>query len=410
MLPVDNVRYVRSVLDILLPYFSLGLCLQLPVTVMRFFLVEEMGLGPASLAIFTAIVAAPWTVKPVIAFISDNLVSRIVPRNRQVAVAYAAAGTAWLSLGLTNDPGLSLVTFFAFLGSLATSFADVVQDATMVRTVNRDSRHAGGRLQSFVLAARALGALSGSFLSGWFTLFSQPFLFIGLLHLVGVLSALFLRSVNGGRRVHRSTCEACKTVVKALCSSERLRFIALLFLLAVPISDFAILQYFLQVRKKVPAMIFATSDALAYVATIGASLSFNAFFRAVDATRLIMLTQVVAIFFLAINLLLVNEYLHMDPSGYLLFLKLVGSFFGHIGFMPLAVRAADLVPDGQDGTFYSLYMSCLNFGTVVSEALTGVVSRTLAVNDSLGNTSLFYLLVVIMNAVVLFLLHLNPLK
>ena len=139
-------------------------------------------------------------------------------------------------------------------------------------------------------------------------------------------------------------------------------------------------------------------------------LSFNAFFRAVDATRLIMLTQVVAIFFLAINLLLVNEYLHMDASGYLLFLKLFGSFFGHIGFMPLAVRAADLVPDGQEGTFYSLYMSCLNFGTVVSEGLTGVVSRALAVNDSLGNTSLFYLLIVVMNAAVLFVLHLNPLK
>ena len=74
--------------------------------------------------------------------------------------------------------------------------------------------------------------------------------------------------------------------------------------------------------------------------------------------------------------------------------------------MPLVVKAADLTVEGYEGTFYSLYMSTLNLGSVVSEEISGAGTRLLNVNAVTGhNTEIFYAVVLLSNVASLLFLH-----
>ena len=388
MFPVDKsaLSYVKGNLDMLACYFCLGLLLQSPVTVMRYFLVDSLGLGPAELAEVAALVAFPWAIKPVTAFVSENIISRCLQRRFQISIAYGLAGLSWFAFLFfpRNRQGLFFTLLCALLSSFFNSYADVCLDAAMVRRVHFDSsRHGSGRLQSFVLAFRALGGLFGSFLSGLFALFFEPFLLIALLHLVGVLAGWNLKSLpvepdrRKGGGLHKNTCNMCSKTFKALLYSERVIFIAVLFAIATPVSDFAIMQYFYQHDKGVQPMTFSAADVCASVMMIAASLFFNAFLRQRKWQSIVMLSQCVLLLVLATNMLLITGLLKIDAGVYLILRNIISPFFGHIGFMPLAVRAADLVPTGLEGTFYSLYMSTVNLGSVVGEEFSGLLTRVL---------------------------------
>ncbi len=420
MLPIRQSvrRYLRENLEILACYFSLGLLLQLPVTVMRFFLVDRMQLGPAMLASVAALFSFPWAVKPATAFLSEKLISKCLRRSRQVALAYALAGLCWFGLLLLPTGGgggsgpFLLTLFYGTLASFFISFADVCQDACMVRRIHRDSHgHGRGRLQSFVLAARAFGSLVGSLLSGLLALLGPiAFLCIALCHFVGVASGLRLRTQTieqSAGRVHKTTCcVACRKIVEALVWGERLLFIAVLCVLALPLSDFALMQYYFQKTMGVQPIAFAVSDALSYIAMIAASLIFNARLRGRPWKATVMLSQAVLFVVIASNLLLLTGYTHFNSTAYLLLRGTIGSFFGHLGFMPLAVKAADLVPEGLEGTFYSLYMSTVNMGSVLSEELSAEATRALRLEQQPERVPYFYLIVILGNMFALFILHL----
>lgn len=408
MFPIDQalLTYLGQNRDMLLVYFSLGFLLQLPVTVMRFFLVDSVHLGSADLAQYAAVVAFPWAMKPITAFMSDNFLSKCLARNRQVALGYGLAGLSWFAVFLFSTSELFPVLLYGFLSSFFMSLADVCQDGLMVRRIHMDSTNGDGRLQSFVLASRSFGSLLGSILSGTFALFRHAFALIALLHIIGIFSAWKLRRHTPSGRVHKNTCrQSCSMLTSALCWDERLVFIGTLFLLAMPLSDFAIMQYWFQKTKAVPPLSFALADALGYVAMITSSLFFNSYLRKKDWRVVVMLTQCVMFVFIGTNMLVVNDYLNLNPIYYLFARAGIGGFFGHLGFMPLAVMAADLVPEGFETTFYSLYMSTLNFGSVFSEEISGLVTKVFKLDISVDRSVFFYMIVIASNLVSLFVFH-----
>ena len=407
MFPIDHAlrSYIRQNFDIFLVYFSLGFLLQLPVTVMRFFFVDELHFRSADLAQAAAVVGFPWAVKPLTAFLSDNFFRKCLRRSRQVSLGYGLSGLSWFALFLFPRTTF-LVLLCAFLSSYFMSLADVCQDGIMVRRINTDSSNANGRLQSFVLATRAFGSLLGSFFSGALALVGEPFLIIGLLHLIGIWSGWKLQERRGDGRVHKSTCvHSCSALTSAMLWPERLLFIGTLFLLAMPLSDFAIMQYWFQKTKHVSTFSFAMADAVAYIATITSSLFFNMKLRNRDWRVVVMLTQCILFVFLACNILLLNNYLNWNPTVYFFIRAGIGSFFGHLGFMPLAVKSADLVADGMESTFYSLYMSTMNFGSVCSEELSGLTTKVIGVDASTDRSVFFYMVVIASNLVSLLVFH-----
>ena len=143
-------------------------------------------------------------------------------------------------------------------------------------------------------------------------------------------------------------------------------------------------------------MIFSAADVIASVMMMSASLFFNAFLRQRPWQSVVMLSQCVLLVVLATNMLMITGLLRIDASVYLILRNIVSPFFGHIGFMPLAVRAAELVPVGLEGTFYSLYMSTVNLGSVISEELTGLLTRALGTKTA-SAILCYYILAVVHN-------------
>ena len=443
MLPRDQSarEYVFVNRDILLCYFCLGFLLQLPVTVMRFFLVNECNLAADGLAEVAAVLSFPWAVKPFTAFLSEQFISRFLDRNRQIAFAYFLAGLCWLSF-LFFRGNLFLVLFYGFLSSFFSSFADVCQDACLIRRINRnETLHGRGRLQSFVLAFRAFGSLVGSFVSGGLALLSSPFFFIAIMHLAGVICGWRLKTLpfhrnnsniarhrnnsdsgrsdsdscdsgrgdsgrGGNNRLHKTTCGVCREMCHALLYTERWLFVLTLFILALPLTDFAVLQYYFQKGQQVQPITFAITDAVSCIFMIAASLFFNYKLKGKNWKTTIMLTQCIMMLLTASNMLLVNRWIIVQAETYMLAKAVIGSFFGQLSFMPLAVKAADLCPENYEGTFYSLYMSTLNLGSVASETITAEATRALKVNAITGEqTETFYAFVILTNIIALFVFH-----
>ena len=438
----STIEYVIANRDILLCYFSLGFLLQLPVTVMRYFLVDECHLAADGLAEVAAVLSFPWAVKPLTAFLSEQFVSRFLARSRQIALAYFLAGLCWLSF-LFFRGSLFLVLFYGFLSSFFSSFADVCQDACLIRRINRnETLHGRGRLQSFVLAFRSFGSLVGSFVSGGLALLHRPFFFIAILHLAGSLCGWRLKTLpfyrSGGDRsggsdrnggsdrsggsnsgdssgdssgggdtsLHKTTCGVCTEMCHAFLYAERWVFVLTLFILALPLTDFAVLQYYFQKGQQVKPITFAVTDAVSCIFMIAASLFFNYKLKGKNWKATIMLTQCIMMLIIASNLLLINRWIVVQAETYMVLKAVVGSFFGQLSFMPLAVKAADLCPENYEGTFYSLYMSTLNLGSVTSETITAEATRALEINAITGErTEIFYALVILTNIIALFLFH-----
>ena len=109
-----------------------------------------------------------------------------------------------------------------------------------------------------------------------------------------------------------------------------------------------------------------------------------------------MLTQCIMLCILAANMLLVVGLLDVDAGVYMITRSALGSFYGHVGFMPLVVRSAVLVPEGLEGTFYSLYMSTVNLGSVLGEELSGVLTTVLGTKET-AQLLVFYIVSLVHN-------------
>ena len=204
MFPIDKAFfvYLGKNRDILCAYFSLGFLLQLPVTVMRFFLVDRLKLGRAMLAQSAAVVAFPWAVKMGTGFLSDNFLSKWIPRNRQIAIAYGLAGLCWfafLFLPPSSTDSLFLVLFYGFLSSFFMSLADVCQDGLMVRRINADSSNANGRLPE------PLALLLGVSFPVALRFFFSPFCLLGFFTLLVLLVGLAFPSPVGNKGIAEPT-------------------------------------------------------------------------------------------------------------------------------------------------------------------------------------------------------------
>jgi Na+/melibiose symporter-like transporter len=132
-------------------------------------LLDGWGESPASIATFMAILALPWTLKPLLALLADFVPLWGSRRRSYLLVATAAAaiglgiaylvplpaGQRWLLLGLLIAPTLGI------------AFTDVLADALMIEVGK--PRGLTGRLQSAQWFAAYLALLLSGVVGGWLT-------------------------------------------------------------------------------------------------------------------------------------------------------------------------------------------------------------------------------------------------
>lgn len=373
MLPLHKVLvdgFRRNSLFIM--YFWLGMALTSPSIIVQYTFIRSFKLGVVELAELGGLISIAWALKPFIGFGVDRI-SRVVSRRFQASFCYCFAGLTFSLASFASS--LAFFVLLLFLASFFLACADVVQDSSLVRSLQGTSAAERGRVQSCAWAFRSCGSILGCLLSAAFSLHENRFAFVALVHLGGVFSALLLQ-------VHQNTGEKRIVSVRKLCDKNIVLFSIVLFFFAYEPGDGAIFEYQIIQKYKVDAYVLALAQILGFTMVMLASLSFQ---RCRRFRPVVIVTVTSALGFLSIlsrNLFLTNRMQFETNAFYLSNIAFSG-FFGHLSFLPLAVISTSLCKPGAEATMYAYFMALTNFAGIISRELSGALAGSLGIRKQL---------------------------
>ncbi|MCS6783167.1 MAG: hypothetical protein NZ482_08325, partial [Gloeomargarita sp. SKYG98] len=153
-----------ELLAILLVYFVQGV-IGLARLAVSFFLKDELGLTPATVAALTGIAALPWMVKPLLGLVADGLPLAGYRRRSYLMLSGVLGATAWGLLATWVQRPWQAVAAIT-VASLATALGDVIADSLVVERVRGASQSHTGSLQSLCWGTSALGGVITAYFSG----------------------------------------------------------------------------------------------------------------------------------------------------------------------------------------------------------------------------------------------------
>ena len=119
-------------------YFLLGLCFQLPSVAMRFWLIDTVGVSPAQMAAIFGVVAIPWCLKPLYGFVSDSNPIFGYRRRPYMIVGAYMSSVMWILLPFCPHDEF-IITCVMTGSSLGLCVADVMADSLLVEAARRES-------------------------------------------------------------------------------------------------------------------------------------------------------------------------------------------------------------------------------------------------------------------------------
>jgi predicted MFS family arabinose efflux permease len=184
-------------------------------------LLNDWGESPAAIASFMAVIALPWSLKPLLALLSD-FVPLLGSRRRSyliVSTAAAALGLAVLYFVPLPAGERGLLLALLFVPTLGIAFTDVLADALMIEVGK--PRGLTGRLQSVQWFAAYFALLVSGVLGGYLTSSDQhelAFLWCAALWTGSLgLTLAFVREPHreASKAEFRSTADALLVALKA---------------------------------------------------------------------------------------------------------------------------------------------------------------------------------------------------
>jgi hypothetical protein len=260
--------------------------------------------------------------------------------------------------------GVSVVALFVV--SASTCWADVMYDAILVAKAREETEH--GNLQSLCWAARSLGSLLASLLSGYMLNSLSASWVFALTSLIAGLTAIaawFL--INEGVSSSRtgSTFDATK---RALLSPEIFYPTLFVFLfMALPSSGDAFFVYLVDDRNFTPTTL-GYLDFAGQSATLLGTLVYRRCFRRTAYRTFFKYVIVLAAVLSCLPLLLLEHMNRPVPDAYFTGGDNVfEAAISQMASMPCLIMVAKLCPPGVEGTFYASLVALMNFAGLMSE-------------------------------------------
>jgi len=195
------------------------------------------------------------------------------------------------------------------------------------------------------------------------------------------------------KKASQAICKATKHLFK-----KRSRWLTIaLWAFAFSIAHEIVLAYDIQVNRGAEPGVFAVGEAVAFVANILASITFQKCLLKTNPNKVISIALATNAFLSSIALLyLMRVFPNVSETAALALFYSIDSFTSHIAFLPLAIIAADTCTTGLEATMYSFYMAITNLSGVASQAITAQILQTLGTkNTELHNVDIFYLLTIL---------------
>ncbi|APB35266.1 folate/biopterin transporter [Gloeomargarita lithophora Alchichica-D10] len=372
-----------ELLGILLVYFVQGV-IGLARLAVSFFLKDELGLSPATVAALTGIAALPWMVKPLFGLIADGLPLWGYRRRSYLILSGILGAVAWGLLAVWVQKPWQAVTAIT-LASLATAMGDVIADSLVVERVRGATQSQTGSLQSLCWGTSAVGGLVTAYFSG--ALLQH----LGTRAVFGI-TALFPMLVSLGAfwvQETQITAAGVVTQVQQVWQAMKQRAILLptLFLFlwqATPNSDTAFF-FFVTNELQFPPEFLGRVRLVTSVAALVGVWVFQRYLREVPIRRMLLWTTLLSSGLGLTSLLLVthtNRLLGIPDRWFSLGDSAILTVMGELAFMPVLVLAARLCPAGIEATLFALLMSVLNLAGGVAHELGALLTHVLGITET----------------------------
>jgi MFS family permease len=330
-------------------------------------LLSSWGHGPEQIAAFVALLAVPWSLKPLFGLLTDFVPLAGTRRKGYLILTSAATIAGFLVLAVLPIPRGSQNWLFAWLllPTLAVAFSDVVADAMMIE----EGQPLGltGRLQSIQWASMYAATIATGLVGGHLSQTGQPRL--GFLICAGLSVATLVLSIWGVRERRRAPRggglrAGLGALGDALRSPGILAVGAFLFLWNFNPFSNTVLQLHMTQSMGFSEQFYGNSVAIMAVACVAASVCYGFYCRRVPMAWLVHASIVLGI---ASTL---AYWAMTDQTSAVLVTLFVGFTYMTATLIQLDL-AAQTCPARVAGTGFAILMALLNLGNVVSTWLGG---------------------------------------
>jgi folate/biopterin transporter len=393
--------YSTELIAILMVYFVQGI-LGLSRLAISFFLKDELGLSPAEVAALTGIAAVPWTIKPLLGFVSDGFPILGYRRRPYLVLSGFLGSGAWLALATVVHSGWAAIAAVT-LSSLSVAISDVIVDSLVVERARRESQSDAGALQSLAWGASAVGGIMTAYLGGLLLEYVDTravFCITATFPLVVSVVAWLIAEepVENASAWHLigNQMRQLKTAV-----TQRSIWMPALFIFlwqATPTADSAFFFFTTNDLGFQPEFLGRVRLVTSVAALLGIWV-FQRFLKAVPFRRIFAFSTILSTLFGFTTLLLVthaNRAIGIDDQWFSLGDSLILTVMGEISFMPVLVLSARICPPGIEATLFALLMSVLNLAGLLSHELGALLTHRLGVTET--NFEHLWLLVTLTNA------------
>jgi len=372
---------------ILLVYFVQGI-LGLARLAVSFFLKDELGLTPAEVAALTGIASAPWTIKPLLGFISDGFPILGYRRRPYLVLSGLLGAAAWLAMATVVQTGTAAISAIT-LSSLAVAVSDVIVDSLVVERARRESQSDAGSLQSLAWGASAVGGIITAYLGGLLLEFVGTRYVFGVTATFPLVVSLVAWLIAEDSVTEISTWKVIGGQLQQLkgAISQKAIWMPALFIFlwqATPTADSAFFFFTTNDLGFEPEFLGRVRLVTSIAALIGIWI-FQRFLKAVPFRTIFAWSTLLSTLFGFTTLLLVthaNRAIGIGDEWFSLGDNLILTVMGEISFMPVLVLSARICPPGVEATLFALLMSILNLAGLLSHEFGAVLTHWLGVTET----------------------------
>ncbi len=382
-------------------YFTIGFVFSLPALAVRLYLLQDMGLDADQAQLLGQVVGLPWIVKPLWGMMSDVWAPwNHLHRKPYVILGGACCSLSWLGMGLVPPDPLA-VALLMLAASTGLCVADVAVDSALVESVRVEEKGSRGTMQSRTWMYRACGGATGATGSFLFHLQDNPkprlmFIVTSVVAWFVVVSGLVMQDVPRARNAHAGLCRTvCNTLraIRMAFRDRRILYPAIFIFIygCTPCSDVATFAFFVEPVDMgglgVTKGFIAVVGIVVSVAISAATWLFKKYWRNTSIRKFmqcIILTTVVLSLLQLVVITHYNETIGIDPRFFLVSDDVALDVAMSLSMLPLMIVAAEVVPNGVEGSVYAGMMSILNCSDIVSDSLGALIMHWLGIerNDS----------------------------
>lgn len=336
-------------------------------------LLTDWGYEPRVIGTFVALLALPWSIKPLYGFLTDFV--PLGPTRRRSWLLVTTAATSLTLILLYQFPPVSgmvwMLLAWLLIPTIGVAFSDVVVDALMVET--GQSRGLTGRLQSVQWACMYAATILTGWLGGWLSQHQRQdlgFLIAGVATGISFILVFVVVREPPIQRPPTRPADAFRTLWQSLRHPGILAIGAFLFLWSFNPFSTVVLQYHMTETLGFSEQFYGNTVSVQACAAVLASAAYGLYCRRLSAGLLVHLSIVTGIV-----ATIAYWWLDDERSAWIIS-AVVGFVYMTATIIQLDLAARVCSPETA-GTTFALLMSLSNLAVALSAWVGGYLYESL---------------------------------